>query len=142
MIKIFENSVTSHKEFELINITDEVKNSVESSGITNGIVVVISRHTTAGITTNEALPCVEKDIELKLEQIVPANNPYVHTHMLVTYGTCSGNAPGHLKQMIVGNHCVYPVIGGKISLGSEQKIYFAEFDGLQIRKYVIEVIGE
>ena len=83
-----------------------------------------------------------KDIEMQLERIVPKDFPYVHTHMLPTYGTCSGNGPGHLKSMLVGNHCIFPVIDGKMMTGGEQNIYFAELDGLQIRHYFIEVMGE
>ena len=51
-------------------ITDEVKKAVEESGIKNGMVAVITKHTTTGIMINEALPCVEKDIELELERLV------------------------------------------------------------------------
>ena len=111
MVKLIENQVESHKEFEMIKITDEVKKAVEESGIKNGMVAVITKHTTTGIMINEALPCVEKDIEMELERLVPHDYPYVHTHMLPTYGTCSGNAPGHLKSMLAGNHCIFPVNG-------------------------------
>ena len=142
MVKLFEKQVISHKEFEMIKITDEVKAAVAESGIQNGIVAVITKHTTTGIMINEALPCVEKDIEQLLERMVPTDYPYVHTHILPTYGTCSGNAPGHLKSMLAGNHCLFPVIDGKMMTGGEQNIYFVELDGLQIRHYFIEVMGE
>lgn len=142
MVKLFEKQVISYKEFEMIKITDEVKAAVAESGIQNGIVAIITKHTTTGIMINEALPCVEEDIEQLLERMVPTDYPYVHTHMLPTYGTCSGNAPGHLKSMLVGNHCLFPVIDGKMMTGGEQNIYFVELDGLQIRHYFIEVMGE
>lgn len=142
MVKLIENQVTSYKEFQMIRITEDVRKAVEESGIKNGLVAVITKHTTTGIMVNEALPCVEKDIELLLERMVPADYPYVHAHMLPTYGTCSGNAPGHLKSMLAGNSCMFPVIGGEMVTGGEQNIYFVEFDGLQIRKYLIEIIGE
>ena len=74
---------------------------------------------------------MEKDIELTLERLIPSDAPYVHTHMLPSYGTCSGNAPGHLKSMLCGNHCVLPVADGKMAGGSAQDIYFVEFDGLK-----------
>lgn len=142
MVKVIENQVMTQKEFEMIRITDQVKEAVENSGVINGMVAVITKHTTTGIMVNEALPCVEKDIELQLDRLVPNDYPYVHTHMLPTYGTCSGNAPGHLKSMLVGNHCIFPVIDGRMVTGGEQNIYFVEMDGLQIRKYLIEVIGD
>lgn len=142
MVKLYEKKVESNHEFEMILITEEVKKAVEESGIKNGMVAVITKHTTTGIMINEALPCVEKDIELQLERLVPTDYPYVHTHMLPTYGTCSGNSPGHLKSMLAGNHCIFPVIDGKMMTGGEQNIYFVEFDGLQRRSYFIEVMGE
>ena len=60
----------------------------------------------------------------------------------VAYGATGGNSPGHIKSMLVGNHCVLPVQGGKVVLGHAQDIYFAEFDGIKNRKYYIEIMGE
>ena len=60
MVKLYENEVVTKHEFEMINITNEVKKAVADSGIKNGMVAVITKHTTTGIMINEALPCVEK----------------------------------------------------------------------------------
>lgn len=142
LIKSYIREADSRQEFDMIKITDKVREAVEDSGIWNGMVFVISLHTTTSIMINESLPCVEKDIEMALERLVPADYPYAHTHMLPSHGTCSGNAPGHLKSMLCGNHCVLPVVEGKMAGGHAQDIYFTEFDGLKERKYTIQVIGE
>ena len=141
LIKSFTHEIASREEFHMVKITEQVKKDVEESGVKNGVVFVISLHTTTGIMINESLPCVEKDIELTLERLIPADGPYVHTHMLPSYGTCSGNAPGHLKSMLCGNHCVLPVSDGKMAGGSAQDIYFVEFDGLKIRHYTVQIMG-
>jgi len=47
---------------QMIRITGEIEQAVKESGIQNGIVNVISRHTTTGITVNESLECLESDI--------------------------------------------------------------------------------
>ncbi|MBR0138806.1 MAG: YjbQ family protein [Firmicutes bacterium] len=141
-VKLYEKHIESKKEFDLILITDEVKKAVAESGIRDGLCAVITQHTTTGIIVNEGLPDVEKDLELLLERLVPADYPYVHTRMLPSYGTCSGNSPGHLKSLIAGSHCLFPVIGGELMLGHAQDIYFAEFDGLLRRKYYIHIMGE
>ena len=138
LIKSYTHEIASRQEFEMVKITDQVK----EAGIQNGLVFVISLHTTTAIMINESLPCVEKDIETTLERLVPTDGDYIHTHMLPSYGTCSGNAPGHLKSMLCGNHCVLPVAAGKMACGSAQDIYFVEFDGLKVRKYTIQVMGE
>ena len=55
-----EVSICADKEFELIRITDPVREFVEQTGVKNGVVYVITEHTTTGIMVNESLPCVEK----------------------------------------------------------------------------------
>ena len=142
MIKTFSHEVRSREEFEMIKITKQVQQDMAESGMQRGQAFVISLHTTTSIMINESLPCVEKDIEQTLERIIPTDGDYVHTHMLPSYGTCSGNAPGHLRSMLCGNHCVHPVENGKIGGGDAQDIYFVEFDGLKIRKYIVELLGE
>ena len=132
----------SEKEFELIKITQDVREFVENSKVRNGVVFVIVSHTTAGIMVNESLPCLERDIETKLEELVPLHHDYAHSHFLPSYGAIGGNAPGYLKSMLCGNHCVVPVIDGKMVLGMAQDIYLAEFDGVQQRTVFLEIMGE
>ena len=47
-----------------------------------------------------------------------------------------------LKSVLTGNHCLFPVIDGEIVCGGAQDIYLAEFDGPQLRKVYVEVMGE
>ncbi len=137
-----EETVCADKEFELIKITNNVRNFVDESGVVNGICFCITEHTTTGITVNESLPCVEKDIMETLDRIIPENYPYNHNHYLDSYGTIGGNAPGHLKSLLTGNHCVFPIIDGALMLGHADDIYFCEYDGIKLRRYMIYVIGE
>lgn len=90
----------------------------------------------------KSLECLEIDIEETLDRLIPTNAAYAHSHFLPTYGATGGNAPGHLKSMLCGNHCVLPVKEGEILFGKAQEIYFVEFDGVQLRKIHIEVMGE
>ncbi len=140
--KLKRVQICASKEFELIKITDSVREFVRECGVTNGIVHVITAHTTTGITVNESLPCVERDIIEALDRIVPEDYPYNHNHYLPSYGTIGGNTPGHLKSLITGNHCVYPIENGDIVFGNATDIYFAEYDGIKSRDYFIHVMGE
>ena len=142
VFKLKEVAICADKEFELIRITDAVNAFVSESGIQNGLVYVITEHTTTGITVNESLPCVEKDILGTLDRLIPSDYPYHHNHYLQSYGTIGGNAPGHLKSMLTGNHCVFPVLNGKMKLGSAADLYFCEYDGIKNRHYMIYVMGE
>ena len=53
-----EVEICADNEFEMIKITNTVKDIVEKSNIEKGIVYVITEHTTTGITVYESLPCV------------------------------------------------------------------------------------
>lgn len=142
MVEFTKLQKYSTKEFELIKITDDVREIVANSKIKNGLVFVILSHTTAGIMINESLPCLERDIEDTLEELIPLHKDYAHSHFLPSYGAIGGNAPGHLKSMLVGNHCVVPIVDGKMVMGMAQDIYFTEFDGVQLRTIYVEIIGE
>lgn len=140
--KLKEVGLCADREFEMIRITDAVREHVAQSGVQNGVVFVITEHTTTGIAVNESLPCVEKDIMETLDRLAPETYPYHHNHYLPEYGSIGGNAPGHLKAHLTGNHCVFPVLDGKVCLGAADDIYFCEFDGIKNRKYMIYVMGE
>ena len=123
-------------------ITPEIYKIVEESGIKNGMVTVLTKHTTTGVTVNEALECLESDIDHFLGKIVPEDYPYSHARMLRDYGSTAGNPTGHIKAMITGNHCHFPVIDGKIEKGGAQEVYFCEFDGPSHRTINVIVQGE
>ncbi len=63
-----EISVKSRSRSEFINITSEVQNVVNKSGIKDGVCYIFVPHTTAGIIINEAAdPDVVEDIQRQLE---------------------------------------------------------------------------
>ena len=127
---------------EMIQITAEVEKAVMESNVQNGIVAVISKHTTTGITVNESLECLESDIDTFLQRIVPEDFPYSHARMLRDYGSTAGNPTGHLKAYLTGNHCAFPILNGKLVKGDAQDVYFCEFDGPSQRTISISVLGE
>ena len=137
-----EEVICADREFQIIRITDKVLAAIEQSGVSDGIGYVITEHTTTGITINESLPCVERDLMEAMDRLAPEDYPYHHNHYLRSYGTIGGNTPGHIKSMLTGNHCVFPVVAGKAMLGSAADIYFCEYDGIKNRKYMIYVMGE
>lgn len=135
-------SVLTEKYNEYRVITSRVGDIIADSGIKNGVVTVITRHTTTGITVNEALECLESDIEVFLGKLVPEDYPYSHARMLRDYGSTAGNPTGHLKSLLVGNHCHFPVVDGRMQAGGAQDIYFCEFDGPAHRAIQVIVEGE
>lgn len=132
----------SRKPEQFHMITGEVHRIVENSPVKNGLVLVVTAHTTTGIMVNEGLPCVETDIGDTLARMVPLEADYAHAHFLPSYGATGNNSTGHIKSLICGNHCVFPVVDGKIVCGGAQDIYVVEFDGPQTRRIFVEVFGD
>lgn len=127
---------------QLLPITDQVLKIVRENNIKNGILNVITKHTTTGITVNESLECLESDIDEFLMRLVPEDWPYAHARMLKDYGSTAGNPTGHLKAHLTGNHCHFIISGGEIQKGDAQDIYFCEFDGPAQRTVLVQIIGE
>lgn len=142
MVRLERLSYLSSEVAQLIKITDDVKGAVEASGVQDGLVAVISAHTTCGIIVNEGLECVERDLQDMLEGMVPLDAPYAHAHFLPSYGATGNNSQGHLKQTLTGNSCLFPIEGGRMVCGGAQDVYLAEFDGPQRRTVYVQVIGE
>ena len=127
---------------ELDVITPQVEAIVAESGVKNGMVTVMTKHTTTGITVNEALECLESDIEVALSLFAPEDRPYSHARMLKDYGSTAGNPAGHLKALLTGNHCHFPIVDGQIIRGGAQEVYFCEFDGPASRNILVMVEGQ
>ena len=115
---------------EMVDITSLVQKELAKAGVSEGVCVVYVPHTTAGITINEgADPAVCRDIVGKLNDLVPPNAGYRHME---------GNADSHIKASLMGSSVSVPVEGGRLLLGTWQKIFFCEFDGPRTRKVYIK----
>ncbi|MDX6381144.1 MAG: hypothetical protein QOI57_2168, partial [Rubrobacteraceae bacterium] len=52
-MKTSDIQVRTNDRYEFVSITDEVKRAVRESGVDEGVCLVSSTHTTAGVTVNE-----------------------------------------------------------------------------------------
>ena len=52
--------------------------------------------------------------------------------MLRDYGSTAGNPTGHLKAMLTGNHCHFPVIDGEMVRGGAQEYISVNLMGRHI----------
>ena len=142
MIEIIPLKILTDEYNQYFIITDDVLKAVKNSKIKNGMVTVLTKHTTTGITVNESLECLQSDIDIFLGKIIPEDAPYSHCHMLRDYGSTGGNPTGHLKALVVGNHCHFPIVDGEIIRGGAQDVFFIEFDGPSQRTVNIIIQGD
>lgn len=142
IIKLERVKVQSRKSEEAINITPVVDDIVAKSGVRNGLVNVMNTHTSAGLLVTEGIPCLEEDILTHFSRLFPEDEDYHHRRYLDYDGRLGFNADAHLKSVIGGVSCCFPIENGTVVRGSRQTIYFMEYDGPLERTYVVQVLGE
>lgn len=89
----------------------------------HGLLNLYIKHTSAGLTINEAAdPDVLVDFESFFNKIVPENEPYlVHTI------EGPDDMPAHIKASLVGSSVTIPITNGQLNMGIWQGIYLCEF---------------
>ncbi|MFU0790293.1 MAG: secondary thiamine-phosphate synthase enzyme YjbQ [Virgibacillus proomii] len=126
MQKTFTLKTDNHSD--MINITVQLEQWIREENIKEGIIVVSSLHTTAGITVNEnADPDVKSDMLMRLDEVYPWNHKE-DRHV-------EGNTAAHLKTSTVGHAQTLIIQDGKLVLGTWQGVYFCEFDEPRQRKF-------
>ena len=125
MTVIFESFEIRTKAYcDVINITNQVQNSIKSSGIDNGIVNVHVAGSTGAISTLEYEPgLVNYDIKEILEKLIPYDRNYAHHKTWHDY-----NGAGHLRSFIIKTTQTFPFKKQKLILGTWQQIIFIECD--------------
>lgn len=120
---------TARRE-EFVDITTHVAQALASFSMTEGVLLVYSPHTTAGVTINEgADPDVKRDMLAHLRLLVPESPGFRHAE---------GNSDAHIKTSLMGPSQLIPVSAGRLALGTWQKIYLCEFDGPRRRTVLVQ----
>jgi secondary thiamine-phosphate synthase enzyme len=134
MTSLSDFTLRTSAQNEWINITAQVRQAVSASGVSEGVCVVFTPHTTAAVTVNEnADPDVPHDLILALNALSPDRREFRHGE---------GNSAAHAKTSLVGPSLTLIVTGGSLLLGTWQGVWFNEYDGPRNRKVHVRVMGE
>ena len=125
--------IETKRDVELVDITDSIERCVKNTKI--GICVVYTRHTTGALLINENEEGLKRDILNLLEKLVPRGAGYYHDRI-------DDNAHAHLRATLLSCSLSIPVENGRLTLGTWQRVFFAEFDGPRRRRVIVRVIGE
>ncbi len=126
------------------DLTAQIQEVVAQSGITNGLVLVFTKHTTSGLRINENEKRLLEDIQLHLEELAPKKAKYLHddVHLRDCPANERLNGHAHLKSLALNSSETVPLIGGELMLGKWQSILFFELDGGRQREIIVQVLGE
>ncbi len=125
------------KRRELINITGNVEECVNESGVKEGLVLVNAMHISASVFINDDEPGLHHDFEVWLEKLAP-EKPYDQYR----HNGYEDNADAHLKRTIMGREVVVAITEGKMDFGPWEQIFYGEFDGKRKKRVLVKIIGE
>lgn len=142
--KIKKIEFATEKQVDFLDVTDEIEEFIEKTGIKNGLVTVFSPHTTSSVMINHNEEMLKQDLMRVLYRLVPIDERYAHDMFELTNKTKSdgrSNGHSHCKVMLIGTSASIPLEKGKMLLGDKQSIFFVELDGARTRDFYVQVIG-
>jgi len=122
----------------LTEITDAVRNWVGKQAISQGLLTLFCRHTSASLLIQEnAARAVRNDLEKFFDELAPEGEDYEHDD------EGPDDMPAHLKTALTQVQLNVPVMDGKLMLGTWQGIYLFEHRARpSAREIVLHLVGE
>ncbi|MBB4860787.1 secondary thiamine-phosphate synthase enzyme [Novosphingobium chloroacetimidivorans] len=105
----------------LTDITAAVADWLRTTGVDQGLLTLLCRHTSASLLIQEnAAREVRTDLMAWFEQVAPEGDHYAHDD------EGPDDMPAHLRATLTGVTLQVPVLDGRMRLGTWQGIYLAE----------------
>ena len=122
----------------LTEITGEVGDWLSAQGMSEGLLTLFCRHTSASLLIQEnAAPAARRDLERYFERIAPESADYEHDD------EGPDDMPAHLRTALTQTQLTIPVAGGRMVLGTWQGIYLFEHRRAPHRREVaLHLIGD
>jgi secondary thiamine-phosphate synthase enzyme len=157
-------AIQSEARVTFHDVTADVAALLGACGISNGLAVVSSPHTTCSVIVQEAshdvtylgVEYLMQDLADVLRRIIPdctAEGQYLHPgreHITdairerAEEAWWSLNVDAHLRSVILGRSASIPIVDSALALGEFGRIYFADFDQMRARPRtaLVTVMGE
>lgn len=121
------------------NISDQVNEAVEKSGVKCGICQVFVQHTSASLVLCEnADPDVRTDLEAFMKRLVPDGDKlYKHK------SEGPDDMPAHIRTVLIQSSLSMPITNGKTNLGLWQGVYLWEHRINSFKRNItVTVVGD
>jgi secondary thiamine-phosphate synthase enzyme len=130
--------VVNTKGRGLIEITPEIAKFVSGQDVTEGLLTLFIRHTSASLTIQEnADPDVLRDLDAFFSRLVPdGDSLYTHT------SEGPDDMPAHVRSALTQTSLQIPLLKGSLALGTWQGIYvFEHRQRPHVRKIICHLSG-
>jgi secondary thiamine-phosphate synthase enzyme len=121
-----------------VNVTRQVQDCIQESGVKEGLALVNAMHITASVFINDDEAGLHHDYTVWLEQLAPHEPLEQYRHN----DTGEDNADAHIKRQVMGREVVVAITGGKLDFGPWEQIFYGEFDGRRRKRVLVKIIGE
>jgi secondary thiamine-phosphate synthase enzyme len=128
-----------------MDITDRLAGLVAAFGLSEGRIHVFPLHTTMGVIVTEREALLHLDLRGQLERLVPSKAVYNHDQLHLREHISDNerlNGAAHCRQLLLPPELSVPVVGGKLRLGTWQRVFLIELDGPQVRKVLVQMEGD
>jgi secondary thiamine-phosphate synthase enzyme len=137
-VESHELKFRTHREGEILDITDETQRAVESSKMKNGVATLFVPGSTGALTTIEYEPGLLTDFPQALERLAPKEAAYEHENQWH-----DGNGHSHIRASMIGPDLSVPFLDRKLALRTWQQIVFLELDVRpRDRTVIVQLVGE
>jgi secondary thiamine-phosphate synthase enzyme len=119
-------------------ITDQMQDKIDRSGVRDGVATIFVQHTSCSLTTMEnAAPAARRDVERFFDKLVPEDANYEHDD------EGPDDMPSHIRMVLTRSSETVPIVDGKMQLGTWQGIFLFEHRREPHRRKVsVTIIGE
>ena len=128
--------INTQERIQFINITQKVQETINESGIQEGLVLINPMHITASVFINDNESGLIQDFKNWLEKLAPKEFNYNH------HQTGEDNGFAHLWRTIMGRETTVAITNGKMNFGPWEEIFYGEFDGKRRKRVLVKIIGE
>ena len=126
------------KKDEVRNITGEVQDALQRTGLQSGLVTIFVPGATGAVTTMEFEPGLIEDLKGALQRLAPDDIDYAHNLRWQ-----DGNGHSHIRAALIGPSLGIPFSQGRLILGDWQQIVFLELDARsRQRRLILQIMGE
>lgn len=125
-------NISTRRDKQVIDITEQVQRCLLQTEVSEGLCNIFVAHTTACLTTGEAIEGTDEDLMETLERMIPQIN--------FRHGHDPSHAPDHMISSIVGASLMVPVRKGKLLLGRWQRVLLVECNGPRAREIVVTIL--
>jgi secondary thiamine-phosphate synthase enzyme len=123
-MKVYTKKLTFHMPAGHVvrDITEDIRQVVNESGVTNGQITVQAGRSVCVITTLEYEPGCLHDLEEALEKIAPKNAFYEHSRR---WNDKNGHA--HIRSAIMGASETFVIMNSELCIETWQQIIFCDY---------------